>query len=158
MTLIAKHMGPVYVPEPILEEIDGFNHRDCSSLRLQVEESILEDHLFAAGKPVPGLSEKDLICLHTAIRLKAVCITNDSLLRKTCRDYHLDTMWGFRPMLQLVKMGLLDGDEALNIAKTIQEQNNWIAASVLDQFAKQLGKLGKLSGGKKGKRPRRRKK
>lgn len=158
MSLIAKHMGPVYVPEPILGEIDGFNHRDCASLQMEVIEPTLEDYAFAAAKPVSGPSKNDLICLHSAIRFKAVCITNDKPLRQICIDLNVDTMWGFRPMLHLVKMGKLDPREAVNIAQSIQKQNTQMAPSVVHRFENQLSKLGKLTGKVKGKRQKKRKK
>lgn len=152
LSLIAKHLGPVVVPEPILGEVDGFEQQDCTRLGMQVAEHVWDDYTLEVPGAVSGLSDRDLVCLRTAIRLKAVCLTNDKRMRETCKGCSLDTMWGFRPMLHLVKKGVLDGAEASQIAREIQETNTRIAPSVVNAFKKKLAELDKPAGGKRRKK------
>jgi rRNA-processing protein FCF1 len=137
---IAEHLGPVLVPEPILGEIDGMNHRDCEDLGIEVIDPEMEDYAYAASKPYAGPSGNDLVCMHIAMRLKAVCVTNDKPLREACIDSNVNVMWGLRPMIQLVKVGALPPQNASGIAKSMVDQNSWIPRSALSQFEKDLVK------------------
>ena len=152
LSLIAKHLGPVVVPEPILGEVDGLERKDCIELGLQVAEHVWDDYTLEVPGAVSGLSDKDLVCLRTAIRLKAVCLTNDKRMRETCKSCDHDTMWGFRPMFHLVKKGMLDSAEAILIAREIQGTNTRIAPTVVDAFQKKLAELDKPAGGKRRKK------
>jgi rRNA-processing protein FCF1 len=155
---IAEYLGPVLVPEPILGEIDGMNHRDCEDLGITVIDPEMDDYAYAASKPYAGPSGNDLVCMHIAMRLKAVCITNDKPFREACIDSKVDVMWGLRPMIQLVKVGALTSKNASDIAKSMVGQNSWIPESALSQFEKDLEKeTRKLSQRAKAQRKRRKK-
>ena len=82
LQLIVKHVGPVHVASPVVDEINEIdNEEQLVELGLIIVEPELEDAFTAAGGIGPT-SFQDRLCLLTAKRHGFTCVTNDKNLRK----------------------------------------------------------------------------
>lgn len=84
LALVVRHIGPVFVPRDVLDEVDQFDEDTCTRLGLQIAEGSLEQ-LLEAGAGGGGLSFQDWMCLILARDNGWVCVTNDGRLRSATR-------------------------------------------------------------------------
>jgi len=139
--LINKHISKLYVPSPVLSEVDQLNKSDIAKLGIEIIEPSLAQLIEAAQirQDKPSVSGEDAICFVIARDNNWACLTNDKALRKYCEDGKVTCIWGIGIMRHLVKAGKLTPQKAFDIAQDIQSKNKYIAPAVIKRFQKQLG-------------------
>jgi predicted nucleic acid-binding protein len=138
LTLIARHVGKVYVPSVLLEEVQGLDESRCEQLGLTIDEPDAE-RLVAAGVRRAGLSYYDHLCLLSAKDAGWTCVTNDGRLRRECKVEGVPVLWGLEPMIALVSGGHLSATEAERIARSIQNENpGFITDAIIDGFVAKI--------------------
>ena len=141
LQLINTHIRKLYVPLPVLKEVDQLNESDIEKLGIEIIEPTLAQ-LIEAGQirqNKPSVSGQDAICFVMARDNNWACLTNDKALRKYCDDCKVNCLWGIGIMHHLVKDRKLTPEKALKIAQDIQSKNKYIAPAVIKRFQKQLG-------------------
>jgi rRNA-processing protein FCF1 len=134
LTLISENVGRIHVPTLLLEEVQALDASECDRLGLHVFEPEME-MVSAAGKRRPGLSFYDHLCLLLTKQEAWTCVTNDGKLRRECGVDGVPVLWGLEPMIALVEMGQLTGDEAKKVARAIQAENPfYITDKVIKAF------------------------
>jgi predicted nucleic acid-binding protein len=124
LRLIAEHVGPVHVIEPIVEEISHIeNSEELIELGLTIIEELELEDAYAAVAPGP-ISFQDRLCLLTAKRYGFTCVTNDKNLRKLCEQEKVPLLWGLELLIELHKVGGISGKEAIQVAQAIRESNS----------------------------------
>ena len=141
LTLAARHLGTLFVPRVVLEEVTQFSEADCDALGLTlVDESF--DILASAAAEQGGLSFEDHVCLLMAKQEQWTCVTNDKRLHTECRREGVDVIWGLRLMIELVRAEGLEQETAMEIAQLIHEFNpRHITAEVLASLEEELAKI-----------------
>ena len=138
LTLVSEHVGRIHVPTLLLEEVQALDASECDRLRLHVFEPEME-MVSAAGKRRPGLSFCDHLCLLLARQEAWTCVTNDGTLRRECGVDGVPVLWGLEPMIALVEMGQITGDEAKKVARAIQAENPfYITDKVIKAFEEKI--------------------
>jgi len=141
--LAARHLGPVLVPFPVLEEVDQLSEEDCTGLGLTVVEPTA-DEMLAAAAAGGRLSFQDHLCFLLARKDGATCVTNDSRLRRECTGSGIEVLWGLEVMADLVETHALETEFALATARAIHEANpRHITNGILNRFEARLRSLGK---------------
>jgi rRNA-processing protein FCF1 len=79
--LIGRNVGQIYLPTPILDEIDEIDEDCCTELGIILIEPTLDQALSASAKNGP-LSFQDNLCLIIAKEHGWTCVTNDKPLRR----------------------------------------------------------------------------
>ena len=74
LTLVARRLGPVHVPEVVLDEVEQLDEDACDRLALVVVEGTLEQILEAGDG---GLSFPDWMCLILARDEGWTCVTKE---------------------------------------------------------------------------------
>ncbi len=140
--LISSYIGPIYVATPILEEVDSIKSiEELEELGLIPIEPEIED-LFTADDMEGQTSFQDNICYLTAKRNNFTCVSNDTNLRRQCKNANIPVLWGLELILALTKAGGLLKKEAARIAKDIQKSNpRHINKNILKDFEAQLKRL-----------------
>lgn len=141
LRLINTHIMKLYVPLPILKEVDQLNKSDIEKLGIEIIEPTLAQ-LIEAGQirqNKPSVSGEDAICFVMARDNNWACLTNDKALRNYCADYKVTCLWGIGIMQHLVRDGKLTPEKAFKIAQDIQSKNKYIAPAVIKRFQKQIG-------------------
>lgn len=135
LELIVKHIGPVHVISPVVEEVgDIDNESELLELGLVIMEPEIEDAYAAASLSGP-ISFADRLCLLTARRHGFKCVTNDKCLRKLCRRDGVPLLWGLELLAALHKAGGIPGREAVLIAQAIRASNpKHITARIISRF------------------------
>jgi len=85
LSLVAAHLGRVYVAAATLDEVTGLDEEQCERLGLEVIEGETEQ-LIEAGQRRSGLSFADHLCLILAYDNGWTCVTNDKGLRSQCEE------------------------------------------------------------------------
>ncbi len=140
LALVVRHIGPVFVPRDVLDEVDQVDEDTCTRLGLQIAEGSLEQ-LLEAGAGGGGLSFQDWMCLILARDNGWVCVTNDGRLRRACEEADVEIRWGLQLMLEVVDAGGLDAETAIEVAEAIGRTNRWIGASVVEAFVKKVRRV-----------------
>lgn len=136
--LYAAHIEPVLVPSQIFEEVAQLTHADCERLGLEVVEEPLEVLLEATQRRGP-LSYPDRVCLYLAKVRQLVCITNEKPLHKACREEGVASQWGLWLMVELVRLGQLDREAAIEVAWSIHRSNPmYIHTGIVEAFIERL--------------------
>ena len=137
--LISFYIGPIYVVTPILEEVDSITSiKELEVLGLRPIEPEIED-VFTANEMDGQTSFQDNICFLTAKRRCFTCISNDTTLRRKCKDAKVPILWGLELVLNLTKAGGILKGEALRIAKVIQKSNpRHMTTRILNDFEAKL--------------------
>ena len=79
LELVVKHVGPLYVTSPVVEEVKEIDDEDeLAALGLIIVEPEIED-AYTAGIQSGPLSFEDWLCLLTARRHGFTCVTNVEL-------------------------------------------------------------------------------
>lgn len=139
LQLVAKHVGPVYVVSPVVEEVrDIDGQEELIELGVSVIEPELED-AFSAASASGQVSFQDRLCLLTAKRHGMTCVTNDTSLRRQCRNDGVPLLWGLELLLELNVAGGIPRRIAEEIAQAIHEANpRHITTTILNRFRKKL--------------------
>jgi hypothetical protein len=137
LALVAHHLGPVHVPQDVLDEVDQLDEEACDRLGLKVVEGTL-GQVLEAGAGGGGLSFPDWMCLILARDHGWTCVTNDGRLRTACAAEGVSVLWGLQLMVQLVDAGELDGKDAIGVAEAIEETNPWLSARVVAAFREKV--------------------
>ena len=141
LALVARHIGPLHVPRPILAEVEQLDDAACVRLGLTILEPELDD-LTAAASRRGALSFEDHLCLLAAQRGGFTCVTNDKTLRRECEGAGVSILWGLQLMVQLVERRELSAEAALSTATAIHRENpRHITAEILARFTKILQPL-----------------
>jgi len=137
LELIVKHIGPVHVVSPVVEEVNEVeNEEELAELGLVIIEPELK-HAFTAASTQNSLSFQDKLCLLTAKRHGFTCVTNDKSLRKQCSAAKIPLLWGLELLATLHKSGGISAKSAIDLARQIHCDNpRHITASILERFIK----------------------
>lgn len=139
LALIARHLAPVMIPTPILDEVDTLDESDCTSLGLTVVEPS-PDHLIAATDRSPGLSFQDQLCFVLCHENKWICVTNDTRLRSVCKENGIMTIRGLRPLIHLVQRGHSEVSRAVAAVEAMHVKNALhLSNAVLEAFYREIG-------------------
>ncbi len=154
LALAGRHLGPIYLPTPLLAEVDQLAESDCASLGLRLVEPTLEQ-LLDAGEGRGRLSFTDRLCLILARDNGWGFVTNDGALRQACVAAEVEVIWGLELMLQLVEIGELEGSAAIAKASAIRASNPaHITLKILARFEERIMALGqKLKNSRGGAHP-----
>lgn len=139
LAMHVRHLGPIYVPSVILEEVDQLDAADCERLGLTVVEEPPTILLAAAERRGP-LSFEDRVCLLLARENHWTCVTNEKPLHRACEQDGVKSIWGLRLMINLVKAQQLTRQNAMETAEAIHAINPYITAGILAQFEAELSK------------------
>lgn len=139
LTLICEHFAPLVIPSPVLEEFNAggeiaIDRSYCQALGLTVLEPELDDDLKVVARTERGPSDTDWYCLSMSQRLGYTCLTNDTALIKACENNGVTTMRSLRPLLELVKRGVLAKSKAKKLAGEMVENGARIASRHLTEF------------------------
>jgi len=138
LALYTRHLGPIYVPNVILDEVDQLDISDCESLGLTVVEEPLQILLAASEKRGP-LSFEDRVCLMLAQANQWVCVTNEKPLHRACKQEKMASIWGLRLMIELARAEQLKSDSAIEVAQAIHRINpRYITLVILARFKAEL--------------------
>lgn len=141
LSLVSRHVGQIYVPSVILDEVDGLNEEDCLSLGFTVVEESIEV-LLSAGEARGALSFEDHVCLLLATENEWTCVSNDKALHGACVEESVAVMWGLRLMLELVDASHLEKDSAIDVAEAIHVSNpRHITPEIIEEFKRKVNLL-----------------
>jgi len=138
LSLISRHLARIRVPSPVLGEVDQLAESDAVSLGIVVVEPTLNQALEAEAGERPT-SFQDRLCLVVARDGGWSVLTNDTALRRVCRDGGIPCVWGMEAMVILVDEGRLSPARAMRVAEGIARSNRFITQSILDGFRKRIG-------------------
>lgn len=141
LALHVRHLGPIYVPSVILDEVEQLDAADCERLSLTVIEEPPEILLAAAERRGP-LSFEDRVCLLLARENHWTCVTNEKPLHRACEQDGVTSIWGLRLMINLVQVKQLTRQNAMEAVQTIHAINpRYVTAGILAKFEVELGKI-----------------
>jgi hypothetical protein len=136
LSLIVQHLAPLIVITPVLGEIAQLDVRRCVALGPTVVEPSLEQ-LDEAADPHPGLSFADRLCLIVARDGGLVCLTNDGPLGAECITRGVATERGLRPLITLVRLGVLTAEAAIATVQRVATSNSYVTEAVVADFIRQ---------------------
>jgi rRNA-processing protein FCF1 len=141
LQLVVKHVGPLHVASPVLDEVNEIeNENEIVELGLVIVEPEIEDAYTAASQTGP-ISFQDRICLLAAKRYGFSCVTNDKNLRKLCEKEKVPLLWGLQLLAELHHFGGLPAEDARDIAGRIQKTNpKHITPKILTRFTNLIQK------------------
>jgi rRNA-processing protein FCF1 len=138
LTLVAKHVGPVYVAADVLEEVEQLDEAQCQAIGLQVVDGNLAQLTEASQRGGP-LSFEDKLCLVLARDNGWSCMSNDVPLREACKAQGVPVVWGLEILLTLVEGKHLTASAAIQVAQAIHAVNPmFITTKVLAAFQKKV--------------------
>jgi len=136
--LAASQLGEIHVLSTVLDEVDGLDADGCARLGIRVFEPELADVRVAAMKR-GALSAQDHLCLIVSRKQGWTCVTNDGALRRACQQEQVPVLWGLQIMLELVRMRVLAGDDAIAVVQAIHRANPFhITSGIVDRFIEQI--------------------
>jgi predicted nucleic acid-binding protein len=138
LALAARHLGPVIVPSPVLDEVEQLDIADCERLGIRVVDPTLEQLLEAASQR-GALSFEDRICLIIARDAGWTCVTSDRRLRAACEASAVSVMWSLELVTALVDAGELSAGQAVSIAEALHAMSPWhITLEVVAQVRRRV--------------------
>jgi len=141
LSLVSRIVGPLHVPDAVLDMVAAVNRNDCDQLDLKIVEPTLEQ-LLEAGERRGRLAHDDRLCLILARDNGWVCITNDKALRAECAEENVEVLWGLEPMLTVVAEGELSAEEAEAVAWSIHKTNPaFVSEALVTKFKSKLRHL-----------------
>jgi len=144
LELVARHVAPVHIALPLLDEVAQVSRTDCERLGILVAEPTLEQLMTAAAARGGPLSFQDRLCVLIAEASNWTCVSNDRALRHECETRGVPMVWGLELMIQLVARGQLTANQAITAARAIAAINpRFITNSVLTRFTMRVRKLRK---------------
>lgn len=138
LALASRHLGPVIIPAPVLDEVELLDVADCERLGMRVIDPTLEQ-LLEAGSQRGSLSFEDRLCLIVARDGGWSCVTSDRRLRAACEASSVPVMWSLELVTELVDAGELSADQAITIAAELHEISpRHITAEVVDEVRRRV--------------------
>lgn len=138
LTLVAKHVGPVYVAADVLEEVEQLDEAQCQAIGLKIVDGDLAQLTEASQRGGP-LSFEDKLCLVLARDNGWSCLSNDGPLREACKAQGVPVVWGLEILLTLVEGKHLTASAAIQVAQAIHAVNPmFITTKVLAAFQKKV--------------------
>lgn len=134
---IARHVAPVYVPSPVLDEVTQVTEAKCQRLRCEVIEPTLAQAAEAAAG-TGSISFQDRLCLIIARDVRWQVLTNDRALRNACEEIGVGCVWGLEAMAMAVDAGHVSASDAIAVAETISAANRFITPAIVDRFRRRL--------------------
>jgi len=138
LSLISRHLATIHVPSPVLGQVDQLSESDAALLGIVVVEPTLDQALEAGAGERPT-SFQDRLCLIVARGAGWSVLTNDTALRRACKEAGIPCVWGMEAMAILVDEGRLSPARAMRVAEGIARSNRFITQSILDRFRKRVG-------------------
>ena len=138
LTLVAEHIGPVYVAAAVLDEVAQLDEAQCKRIGLTLVEGSLAQMTEAAQRGGP-LSFEDKLCLVLARDNGWACLSNDGPLRDACKAQGVPVVWGLEIMLWLVQAHHLGADKAIEVAEAIHLSNPlYITKKITSTFCQKV--------------------
>jgi predicted nucleic acid-binding protein len=138
LALTSRHLGPVIVPSPVLDEVELLDVPACERLGIRVVEPTL-DQLLEAASQRGRLSFEDRLCLILARDGGWLCVTNDRRLRAACEAAGVPVVWSLELLIELVGAGELPPQVAISIAADLHLISpRHITAAILAEFDRQI--------------------
>lgn len=134
----ARGLAEIFVVTPVLVEVEGLDEAGCQRLGINTIEPTLQQMREAAATHGP-LSFADQLCLSVAQSGGYTCVTNDKALRGACTAVGVTVIWGLEIMAKLVRVGLLDYEEACLVARQISEINPFVTPAIVQRFIQKIG-------------------
>ncbi len=140
LRLISKHVQTLYIPLPVLKEVDQLSIKEVLDLGIVIVEPTLLQIIEATKIRMkkPSLSGEDAICFVMARDKDWTCLTNDKPLRTICSLHKIHCIWGLEIMLYLVSAKVITDKKAYHIAQDIQSKNKYIKMQTLKRFKEKL--------------------
>jgi rRNA-processing protein FCF1 len=149
LQLASKHLGPIYIPCQIINEIKrkNINNRiellniiKCQHyieiLNCNLTEKNLEDYFMLYSNKI---SFQDYICMLFSEKLNYICVTNDKKLRNLCLYNNINIIWGLQILINLNKNLVIKKEYAIEVFKKIQKASpNHYNNDLFLKFKKQL--------------------
>jgi len=141
LSILSREIGPVFVPDAVLDKVDQLDRNDCDQLAIRVAEPSLEQ-LLDAGQRRGRLAFDDSLCLILARDNGWICTTNDKALRSECAKIGVDVQWGLQLLIALVEKGELMVEDAESIASAIHETNPaFVTREILNTFKEKVRRI-----------------
>lgn len=141
LELVSRHVAPVHIALPLLDEVDQVSRTDCERLGILVAEPSLDDLLSAGAQRGGALSFQDRLCVIVARANGWTCVTNDKALRVECVRQDVTVLWGLELIVEIVHQGQLSATQALRIARAVADSNpRYITKAVLGRFEARVRK------------------
>lgn len=136
--LISRHLGPLRIASPVLEEVKQLSEPEARKLGLELVEPTLGQAIEAESAR-GATSFQDQLCLILARDHGWTVISNDKPLRALCAKLSIRCMWGLEAMAILVHGGHLTAAKAAGVAEAIAKQNIFITQQIVGTFRKKIG-------------------
>lgn len=136
--VIARHLAPIYIPSPILEEVTQVSQEQVEQLRCEV----IEPTLAQASEAAAGagtVSFQDRLCLIVARDAGWQVLTNDRSLRNACGEAAVRCVWGLEAMALAVEAGHLSAKRAVAAVEKISAANRFITPEIVRRFRRRIG-------------------
>jgi rRNA-processing protein FCF1 len=140
LKLASKYCYDIYVPRPVFDEVYQLSEVDSNNLGLKIIEASYEQ-LIEAQTHESSLSFADYICFLLARDNKWICATNEKVLFNKCQKEGVEVIRGFKFMIDLCKKEVLSKENAVKIAKKIEQENNRITKKVVTDLIKILSEF-----------------
>ncbi|MFP4106213.1 MAG: hypothetical protein ACLFVU_09000 [Phycisphaerae bacterium] len=138
LTLISRHIGRLYVPSPVLDEVQALGAEEAQRHGCQeIEPTFSQLTQAAAGGG--ALSFQDWLCLIIAQDEGWAVLSNDGALRKACGRASIDCIWGLEAMAILTDDDHLRPARAIRIAEKMAAQNPFLTPELLERFRRRVG-------------------
>ena len=139
--LVGKHVGPLKVISPVLDEVRGVTAADCRRLGIDVIE-VETSRMIRAAAVESRVSFNDRLCFLTCLEENWTCVTNDRALRRLCSRHDVTTRFGLDLMVALVACDALSRRRAEAVARSIQASNpTHVNERVLTRYMSKLDQL-----------------
>ncbi|MBQ9371890.1 MAG: PIN domain-containing protein [Thermoguttaceae bacterium] len=144
VSLVTQHVGAVYVPNVILQEVrKAFNIDDPRDYSLNVLETPSRIRFDAARlhNEREKISENDYCCFLLAKERDYVCVTNDKDLQNTCIRHGVKSKWELELLLSLYECGAIDYDYAVTYLLELKKISSRISPKVERDYMERLERL-----------------
>jgi rRNA-processing protein FCF1 len=121
--LVGNHLGPIYIPSVVLNQIEKASQVGVRRLGVRKAECTIE-HLFDARQPRTGLSFRDRLCLIIARMGNWVLITNDPVLRTACAADQIRSLCALDIVIELVRLLHLPCRKAIRVVRNLHSVNS----------------------------------
>jgi rRNA-processing protein FCF1 len=144
LKLAAQHCFDIFVPTPILAEIEQISEEVARKLGLQLVEPNLSQLIEAIemSKDI-GSSENDCICLIIARDKGCHCATNEKALYNKCKRNNAEVIRGLGIMIELIKNNYLLKEYSIKTACKIKNSNPRITDKVVKDFIRIISEIRK---------------